>query len=116
MIKKPFETFDEYYKYSKEHTKDGYFGLLAKFDSIYYAYGALAPYGAYVFKRDADGNYDAEDVGLSNDGAVQGVEYIKSSTLKAYSQQASSVTTVSTLSIHSLLKESSCCYQWTMGC
>ncbi len=77
MIKKPFETFDEYYKYSKEHTKDGYFGLLAKFDSIYYAYGALAPYGAYVFKRDADGNYDAEDVGLSNDGAVQGVEYIK---------------------------------------
>lgn len=77
MIKKTFETFDEYYKYSKEHTKDGYFGLLAKFDSIYYAYGALAPYGAYVFKRDADGNYDAEDVGLSNDGAVQGVEYIK---------------------------------------
>lgn len=77
MIKKPFETFDEYYKYSKEHTKDGYFGLLAKFDSIYYAYGALAPYGAYVFKRDAGGNYDAEDVGLSNDGAVQGVEYIK---------------------------------------
>lgn len=77
MIKKPFETLDEYYKYSKEHTKDGYFGLLAKFDSIYYAYGALAPYGAYVFKHDADGNYDAEDVGLSNDGAVQGVEYIK---------------------------------------
>lgn len=77
MIKKPFETFDEYYKYSKEHTKDGNFGLLAKFDSIYYAYGALAPYGAYVFKRDAGGNYDAEDVGLSNDGAVEGVEYIK---------------------------------------
>lgn len=77
MIKKPFETFDEYYKYSKEHTKAGNFGLLAKFDSIYYAYGALAPYGAYVFKCDADGNYDAEDVGLSNDGAVQGVEYIK---------------------------------------
>ena len=77
MIKKPFETFDEYYKYSKEHTKAGNFGLLAKFDSIYYAYGALAPYGAYVFKRDADGNYDAEYVGLSNDGAVQGVEYIK---------------------------------------
>ena len=76
-IKAPFESLEDYYEYSKKHTKDGNFGLLAKFDSIYYAYGALAPMGAYVFRRDEGGNYDALDVGLSNEGAVKGVEYIK---------------------------------------
>ena len=76
-IAKPFESLEDYYEYSKKETKDGNFGLLAKFDSIYYAYGALSPMGAYVFKRDADGNFDATDVGLANEGAVKGVEYLK---------------------------------------
>ena len=77
LLKAPLASLEDYYNYSKEHTKNGNFGLLAKFDSIYYAYGALAPMGAYVFKRDDSGAYDVTDVGLSNEGAVAGVEYIK---------------------------------------
>lgn len=77
LIKEPFENLEDYYTYSKEHTKDGNYGLLAKFDSTYYVYGAIRPYGAYVFKRNENGDYDATDVGLSNAGAVEGMTYIK---------------------------------------
>ncbi|WP_202108833.1 extracellular solute-binding protein [Succinivibrio dextrinosolvens] len=77
LIKEPFENLEDYYTYSKEHTKDGNYGLLAKFDSTYYVYGAIKPYGAYVFKRNDSGDYDATDVGLSNAGAVEGMTYIK---------------------------------------
>lgn len=77
LIKEPLASLDDYYKLSKERTKDGNYGLLAKFDSTYYVYGAIEPYGAYVFKRDAGGNYDAEDVGLSNEGAIEGITQLK---------------------------------------
>ncbi len=77
LIKEPFENLEDYYNYSKEHAKDGKYGLLAKFDSTYYVYGALKPYGAYVFKRGENGDYDATDVGLSNAGAVEAMTYIK---------------------------------------
>lgn len=51
-------------------------GLLAKYDEIYYAISALEPYGAYVFGKDKNGNYDATDIGFNNKGAVEATEYI----------------------------------------
>src|SRR5574344_98675 len=76
IIKEPLKTMDEYYEYSKKRLKEGKYGLLAKFDEIYYAISALEPYGAYVFKKDAKGNYDAYDVGFNNEGAVEATEYV----------------------------------------
>ncbi len=79
MIEKPFETIDEYFDYSKKvHDADKTkFGLLAKWDSIYYAFGAMRPYGAYVFNRDDKGNFDVADIGLANDGAIEAANYMK---------------------------------------
>lgn len=79
VLKKPFDTLDEYYNYSLKRVseKKGDFGLLAKWDSIYYAFAAMQPFGAYVFGTDSDGNLDASDVGLANDGAIKGVELVK---------------------------------------
>ncbi|MBQ9274680.1 MAG: extracellular solute-binding protein [Succinivibrio sp.] len=79
MLPKPLATMDEYYDYSKKvHDADkNKYGLLAKWDSVYYAYGALRAYGAYVFKRDAGGDFDVKDLGLSNQGAIDAVTYMK---------------------------------------
>lgn len=76
ILKKPFDTMQEYYEYSKRRKKDGDLGLLAKFDEIYYAISALEPYGAYVFAKDKDGNYNVEDVGFDNAGAIEATNYI----------------------------------------
>ena len=76
ILDKPLENMSDYYEYSKQRVKDGKLGLLAKYDEIYYAISALEPYGAYVFGKDKNGNYDATDIGFNNKGAVEATEYI----------------------------------------
>lgn len=80
ILKVPFDTLTEYFDYSKQvvSKKEGYYGLLAKWDNFYYSFGVVYPYGAYVFGTDSDGNLDPADVGLSNSGAISGVELVKS--------------------------------------
>lgn len=76
-ISQPFETLEQYKQYSKSQT-DGNFGLIGKFDQIYYAFGAINAYGGYIFAQDESGNYNVEDLGLSNEGAIEAVKYLKS--------------------------------------
>ena len=45
---------------------------------VYYSYGLISAGGGYAFKRNADGTYDAKDVGVNNAGAVRGVETLMS--------------------------------------
>jgi len=71
------KTLDEWYEKSKELTKDGNYGFLALFDQIYYAQSVLGGYGGYIFGNDGNGNYDSTDVGLNNEGAIEGAEYIQ---------------------------------------
>ncbi len=75
-IAQPFETLDQYKQYSKSQ-KEGNFGLIAKFDQVYYAFGAMNAYGGYIFGQDDKGNYNVEDIGLSNAGSVEAVTYLK---------------------------------------
>lgn len=73
------QTLDEWYDYSKNITdneKDKY-GLVATFDQIYYAQGIMSGYGGYIFGEDASGNYNPEDIGLDNAGAIEGAQVIK---------------------------------------
>ena len=70
-------TLEEWYKVSKELTDGENYGFLALFDQIYYANSVLSPYGGYIFGMDENGKYDVGDIGLNNEGAVQGAEYIK---------------------------------------
>ena len=70
------KTTEEWYEFSKSVTKDGNYGLLALWDQIYYANGVLSGYGGYVFGQDSSGTYNPEDIGLANDGAIDGAEYI----------------------------------------
>lgn len=54
------------------------YGFLMEATNFYFTYPFLAGPGGYVFGRDADGGYNIEDIGLANEGAVQGGELIQS--------------------------------------
>ncbi|WP_434402811.1 extracellular solute-binding protein [Planococcus sp. 11815] len=70
-------TLEEWYEYSKETTTGDQFGFLALFDQIYYAQSVMSGYGGYIFGQDADGNYDPSDIGLNNEGSLEGANYIQ---------------------------------------
>lgn len=71
------QTLDEWYEFSSEITDGDTFGFLALWDQIYYAQSIMGGYGSYVFAQDDEGNYDVEDIGLNNDGAIEAAEYIQ---------------------------------------
>lgn len=75
LMEKAPESFDELYEYSKGLGKDQY-GFLALWDNFYFAYGIMGGMGGYVFKNN-DGALDAKDLGLSNEGAVEGAAFIQ---------------------------------------
>jgi arabinogalactan oligomer/maltooligosaccharide transport system substrate-binding protein len=70
-------TLDEWYEFSKEVTDGEKFGFLALFDQIYYAQSVLSGYGGHIFGKDESGAFDASDIGLNNEGAVEGAQYIQ---------------------------------------
>ncbi|MCM3706919.1 MULTISPECIES: extracellular solute-binding protein [Cytobacillus] len=76
LMEKAPETMDELYTQAKELTTGGQYGFLALFDNFYFAHGPIAGMGGYVFNEN-DGALDREDVGLNNEGAVEGAEFIQ---------------------------------------
>ncbi len=76
LLNVPYSTLEEYLEFSKTKVKEGKLGLVAKFDSLYYSFGVMQPYGAYVFGEDSDLNLDASDMGLSTEGSVKAVKFI----------------------------------------
>ncbi|WP_391209419.1 extracellular solute-binding protein [Psychrobacillus sp. L4] len=76
LMPKAPETMDEVYTFSKGFTDGKKFGFLALWDNFYFAHGVIGGMGGYVFK-DNNGALDREDIGLNNDGAVKGAEYIQ---------------------------------------
>lgn len=77
LLPKAPDTLDEYYAFSKEERAKGKYGLLAKFDEVYYAYGAISSMGGYIFGKDAKGELNVEDIGLNKPGSVEAVTYLK---------------------------------------
>ena len=63
---------DSKYDFADEDGKNTAF--LADWTNFYYAYGLLSGNGGYVFGKDGT---DPKDVGLNNQGAIDGIEYAK---------------------------------------
>lgn len=78
LLPKAPETFEELKAFSKTQRDAGKYGLLAKFDEIYYAFGVIAGMGGYVFGPNSDGSLNVDDIGLANQGANDAVAYLKS--------------------------------------
>nr|WP_263323344.1 extracellular solute-binding protein [Neobacillus sp. Marseille-Q6967] len=70
------KTMDDLYAFSKDFTKGENYGFLALWDNFYFAHGIIGGMGGYVFKNNG-GALDAEDIGLNNEGAVEGTQYIQ---------------------------------------
>ncbi|KKI89209.1 cyclodextrin-binding protein [Bacillus sp. SA1-12] len=71
------KTLDEWYELSKELTKGENYGLLALFDQIYYAQSVMSGYGGYIFAQEENGSYNPSDIGLNNEGAIEGAASIQ---------------------------------------
>lgn len=76
LVKEVPKTFDEIIAYAKEHTdvKKKKYGFMWDIGNFYFTYAFLAGYGGYVFK---DGT-DPSDIGLNNEGAVEGAKFYQS--------------------------------------
>lgn len=70
------KTLDELYTFAKDFTKGDNYGFLALWDNFYFAHGPIAGMGGYVFNETEDG-LDRNDLGLNNEGAVEGAAYIQ---------------------------------------
>ncbi len=68
--------------WSKDYQKSNpnHYGFLFDLKNFYFNFGLLSAGGGYVFGPDKDfpAKLDPQNIGLSNDGAVAGVEYLKS--------------------------------------
>ncbi len=71
------KTMDDIYKLSEKFRAKGEYGLLAKWDEIYYGYGIIHSMGGDIFSKNADGSYNPNKLLLNNKGSVEGVSYIE---------------------------------------
>ncbi len=72
-------TMEGLMKVAEEQTDAGQdkFGFLMEATNFYFIYPFFAGNGGYVFNNDGSG-FDASDIGLANEGAVQGGELVQS--------------------------------------
>ncbi|PLR78874.1 cyclodextrin-binding protein [Bacillus sp. V3-13] len=70
------KTMDEVYEFAKNFNQEGKYGFIAVWDDFYFAHGVMAGMGGYVFKE-KDGSLDPTNIGLNNEGAIKGAEYIQ---------------------------------------
>ncbi len=73
------ETMEDLMAIAEEHTNAGNdeYGFLMEAANFYFTYPFFSGNGAYVFANN-DGVYDIEDIGLNNEGAVEGGKLIQS--------------------------------------
>ncbi|VTP13599.1 Cyclodextrin-binding protein precursor [Phytobacter ursingii] len=77
LIDKPLQSLPEWLDYSKKQREQNKYGLLAKFDQIYYSWGAIGPMGGYLFGKNDKGGFNPKDIGLNKSGAVDAVTFLK---------------------------------------
>lgn len=77
LIDQPLDSLQAWFDYSKKQREEGKYGLLAKFDQIYYSWGAIGPMGGYIFGKNDKGGFNPQDVGLNKPGAVEAVTFLK---------------------------------------
>lgn len=54
------------------------YGFLMEAANLYFSYPFFAGFGAYVFGHNEETGYDAADIGLANEGAIEGGQLISS--------------------------------------
>jgi len=80
LVPNPPATWDELKTVAKKLQDDGKVdqGYVLQQGDPYHAYPIISGFGGYIFGRDKDGNYDAQDLGLDSPGGLKGAEEIDS--------------------------------------
>jgi len=63
---------------AKEYTTDETVGLIYRGEDFYFSSAFLLGKGGYVFDWSPDTGYDVSDIGLNNEGAIEGAKIVKS--------------------------------------
>ncbi|MGM0523615.1 MAG: extracellular solute-binding protein [Bacillota bacterium] len=73
------QTMDELMTIARDLTDDSgsQYGFIMEALNLYFVYPFLTSEGGYIFDQNDDGSYNAEDIGLNNEGAVAGAETIQ---------------------------------------
>lgn len=71
-------TYEEMIATAQDLTNGDTYGFIFDVRNFYFAYNWLHSFGGYVFARDEHGSLNPDDVGLANEGAIQGAEEIRS--------------------------------------
>lgn len=74
LVPTPPKTFDEVKEFAAKFNdkKANKYAYMWEIDNFYFAYSFLATTGGYIFGKDGT---DKTDIGLNNDGAVQGAKF-----------------------------------------
>ncbi len=78
IIEYPYETLDAYKELGVKLQSQGKYPLLAKLDQLYFGYAFLAAHGGYIFGRDSNGNFNAEELGVNSEGSIKGLKALAS--------------------------------------
>ena len=76
LVKTPPASFDDVIALDKALSRDGKKALLWAYNQLFFSWPVLAGSGAYIFARDAQGNFDPKQVGINNPGALIGAELL----------------------------------------
>ena len=70
--------FEDFVSQAESLTGEGNFGFLYDIEDFYFSYVWINSLGGYVFDRTDDGNLEPSDLGLANEGAVEGARLMRS--------------------------------------
>lgn len=77
LLPQPLATLDDYHDFSKRQRAANQYGLLAKFDQMYYSWGVMAAMGGYIFGHSQNGSVNPLDIGLNAPGSIAAVNTLK---------------------------------------
>ena len=77
LVQTPPTTFDEIYGIHANLQSAGRSAILWDYNNAFFSFPVLSSAGGYVFGTDANGNANARDVGMANEGAIAGAQAIR---------------------------------------
>jgi maltose/maltodextrin transport system substrate-binding protein len=82
LVKTPPKSWEEVYRLDRELQAQGRKAILWEFNKSFFSWPIFGSAGAYVFARDANGDYNPRKVGVNNAGAVRAGELVRDMIVK----------------------------------
>ena len=77
LVPTPPKTFEEVIALDKQLALRGKKAILWDYNKSFFSFPMLAAGGGYIYRKDAQGNYDVHDIGVNSPGAVAGATVLQ---------------------------------------